>query len=77
MKTLITLALIALVGCSIPSGEHYNLDRDTEPSYDYKVVVIDGCQYIEVNEGIGQTHTYTITHKGNCNNPIHHEHTRQ
>jgi hypothetical protein len=32
-------------------------------------VVIEGCQYLENSYRIGNN--YNLTHKGNCNNPIH------
>ena len=34
-------------------------------SKDFEVIQIEGCQYIEKQSN------GTITHKGNCNNPIH------
>ena len=39
----------------------------------YKVRMIDGCQYIEYEYGLPATqgYSYSITHKGNCINPIH------
>lgn len=36
----------------------------------YDVTVIDGCQYIVVGR-TNKTETLSITHKGDCNNPIH------
>ena len=35
-----------------------------------KIKVIDGCQYIQTFNGQGG---WTLTHKGNCTNKIHHE----
>lgn len=45
-------------------------------SYDagnYSIRMIDGCEYIEVETGYKQAseYNYTLTHKGNCRNPIH------
>jgi fluoride ion exporter CrcB/FEX len=35
----------------------------------YSTKEIDGCEYIETySHG---SHTSTLTHKGNCSNPIH------
>lgn len=31
------------------------------------IIVIEGCQYLKVNAYM----SYSFTHKGNCNNPIH------
>ncbi|MBL4862887.1 MAG: hypothetical protein JKY09_07725 [Crocinitomicaceae bacterium] len=38
----------------------------------YKIIAADGCQYILYNEeaGINLGYRY-MSHKGNCNNPIH------
>jgi hypothetical protein len=33
--------------------------------------VIDGCQYIETVSYTGNGPVTSLTHKGNCNNPIH------
>lgn len=33
----------------------------------YRVVVIYGCEYLELR----QAHAYAFTHKGDCKNPIH------
>lgn len=35
--------------------------------------VIDGCQYIETVSYTGNGPVTSLTHKGNCNNPIHHK----
>jgi len=41
------------------------------PDSAYTIRTIDGCEYIEVERGVGDTRTYSLTHKGNCRNPIH------
>lgn len=65
MKTLILFAALALItGCAPPPKE-----RVITQDYNTHVVVIDGCQYIENGSVAGSA--YAITHKGNCNNPIH------
>ena len=72
------LFFIILLSSCAPSGkEHIRKDNNTKPSEDYRVVVIDGCEYIEVENGIPEDRIYSLTHKGNCNNSIHPEHTRQ
>ena len=40
---------------------------------DYNIIIIDGCEYIEYdnNAVLADWRVYSITHKGNCNNPIH------
>jgi len=35
-------------------------------------VVIDGCEYIETENFNGEGVNTSLTHKGNCKNPIHH-----
>ena len=37
----------------------------------FQEITIEGCQYIYVDENPGNFRLYSITHKGNCNNPIH------
>ena len=42
------------------------------------IKVIDGCEYIETTTATGNGPIVTLTHKGNCNNPIHaHVKTKQ
>lgn len=38
---------------------------------DRREIVIEGCQYIESTTYTGQSYNKSLTHKGNCNNPIH------
>ena len=38
---------------------------------DYNIVVIGGCEYLEYRKGHGYAAVYSLTHKGNCNNPSH------
>lgn len=70
-KSIIILAIVLLVSCRrIHTGERYTKET-TAPEHDYTVVSIEGCQYIEVNAGIGDNQVYSLTHKGDCTNPIH------
>jgi hypothetical protein len=34
----------------------------------YEIIKIDGCEYIQYGSSHGYLH---VTHKGNCDNPIH------
>lgn len=52
-------------GCDVPAGD------SVEAKEGYKIKTIDGCQYIEVDAGFGHSRVYSLTHKGNCTNPIH------
>ena len=37
----------------------------------YNIITIENCEYIEFDEGTGNMRVYSLTHKGNCSNPIH------
>lgn len=68
---LVSLATgVGLIAACEPSGK--NLGRATSPSSDYQIVVIEGCEYIEVARNLDFNNAaYSLTHKGNCKNPIH------
>lgn len=68
--TLTTLSLLCLLcaGCT-PNIEPKPVDGNRSSSYDYRIVKIENCEYIYM--GLGQSQA--ITHKGNCNNPIHYK----
>jgi len=71
MKYLFILCLF-LFGCN----DKYK-EPDTAPivkdeavrirGYEVRIITYDGCQYIQIGSGESQA----LTHKGNCNNPIH------
>lgn len=64
------LAVSLGTGCEEPPssrGRRIEEARRTVPP-DYRVVTIEGCEYLRVEV----THGYaTLTHKGNCRNRIH------
>lgn len=61
------LVCLSFVGCNPQTG-----DGNESVKYgDYTIKVIDGCQYIEYDYGFLDQRVYSLTHKGNCNNPIH------
>jgi hypothetical protein len=68
MKQLIALVMLMMmmVSCT-PNGEEITLNNSIKPTNNYRIVIIDGCEYIEVDA----YKIYTLTHKGNCNNSIH------
>jgi hypothetical protein len=37
----------------------------------FQEITIKECEYIYVDENPGNFRLYSITHKGNCKNPIH------
>lgn len=58
------LVVIALYGCGTSP---MNPDQT-----DYKIILIDSCEYIEVSKYIGSNiGYYSLTHKGNCKNINH------
>lgn len=67
MRKLLILSLFLLSSCS-----QYDPNRgsNTEPAQNYRIVIIDGCEYMEVEDGVpnGNNHIYSLTHKGNCKN---------
>lgn len=70
MKTLLVIAFCVLVaGCdSSPNGGYSGASPQS-----YETIVIEQCQYIQVVNGpsFANFYSYSLTHKGNCNNPIH------
>lgn len=57
--TLIVIVMIlGLLSCNNKE------QSSTDPQYELKTVLIDGCEYIE-HPGY---ESYAITHKGNCKN---------
>lgn len=67
MKRLM-LAILCLIGCDEPPKE---IAKTVKTHNNPQIVVIDGCEYIESDQGFGNTRIYSLTHKGNCKNSIH------
>lgn len=66
MKKIIvigSLLSILLISCNNPQA-----DGNTQVSQlgDFKVKIIDGCEYIEYSAGFAEQSVYSLTHKGNC-----------
>ena len=40
---------------------------------DQNMITVDGCDYIETVSYTGQGPVKSLTHKGNCKNPIHYQ----
>ena len=73
VKTRLILLLMAAVfmsGCLMNSADLWAEGSGPAP---HKVVIIEGCEYIEVKAGIADQSVYSLTHKGNCKNPIHYQ----
>jgi hypothetical protein len=63
-KLALIIALVAiLTSCESPVK---NVEHTTQPNVGYNIVVIDSCEYIEVDYGIFDQRIYSLTHKGNC-----------
>jgi hypothetical protein len=62
MKRIIILLAFAITGCKTASER---------AATDHEIVIIDGCEYITVDQGIAENRVFSMCHKGNCNNPIH------
>jgi prepilin-type N-terminal cleavage/methylation domain-containing protein len=65
VEVLIVLAIIAILGAlayQIVTGKNINAR--------HRVIVIDGCQYIETVNG-GSEGEVRLIHKENCTNVIH------
>ena len=64
-KLLMILMLVLLTSCTDKeniSKEFYKIGQ-----VEYYVTIIDGCEYLISP----YSHSASITHKGNCKNPIH------
>ena len=75
MKYILFVTL--LLSCTPNGNESTREDGNTQPLYDYRIVVIDGCEYIEIYFESVSNSRYSLTHKGDCHNHIHPEHTRR
>jgi len=62
---LVIVCAMGMASCSVEGG------TETGSIGDYSIKVIDGCEYIELDMGGGNTRVYTLTHKGNCNSNSH------
>lgn len=68
MKKLLIISLCLLsMGCERERNVSKTTSNYTLGGVDLEIVVIDGCQYL-TRSG---SSSYDMTHKGNCNNPIH------
>jgi len=76
---LLSFAFIFFSACFEPvQDEDSPIEHETEqiihniPEGDLEILVIEGCEYIVFKDGRGSNHGFGyMSHKGNCNNPIH------
>ena len=79
------IPILYVASCNVPASvviPHVDpkvIYKDSELG-DFKVRVIDSCEYIvHENKVVGvepreaASYSYSLTHKGNCNNPKHHD----
>jgi hypothetical protein len=71
MKKLLVVLCLASVGCTQDENASViTLTKDVVYiagiNYNVSVIEIDSCEYITLGSDIR-----TLTHKGNCKNPIH------
>ena len=67
-KLFIAVMLLTLASCQEPNVQRENTGYVVmNGSNPLKIVKIDGCQYLLGDWG----YATVLTHKGNCNNPIH------
>ncbi len=72
MKKLLVCFLLTLFGCTEdPPADPSTQTIDTNDKDGLRIRVIDSCQYLEYNYGEGNYRVYSLTHKGNCDNPTH------
>ena len=75
MKPLPTLILslivsVGMAGCKGNKGQITKQIPNSAHGETYKIVTIDGCQYI-IYYGSYTAENTVMIHKGNCKNPIH------
>lgn len=64
MRITLGLLILALVSCN-PETQGGN---QSHKNGDFTIKIIDGCEYIEFDDGIFDQRVYSLTHKGNCKN---------
>lgn len=71
ISILLTVVVFGATSCSQTDDSGTTIKSSGNKSY--KIVVIDGCQYITSENSIpmGNNYSFSITHKGNCTNHIH------
>lgn len=62
----IAMVLLIIAACS-----REDIPANLEDNPRFRTITIEGCEYIEFDAGVGHSRVYSLTHKGNCKNPIH------
>jgi hypothetical protein len=67
-KIFLAVMVLAFASCEEPNVEAKSTNYRINPvNSSLTIITVDGCQYLYGNWGPGTV----LTHKGNCNNPIH------
>lgn len=66
--------ILALAICSAIFVTACRTAQEKATGSDAATIVIDGCEYITVENSMSgaSNYSFAMTHKGNCKNPIHH-----
>lgn len=68
MSRLLFIAIcISMMGCVEPNVERKQTPHIIREGMNLDEITIDGCQYLYGD----WSNATVLTHKGNCNNPIH------
>lgn len=71
MKYLILLIMLVVIGCESDTGSTHHDVHQNDIKFRYGIVKLDECEYIQSwKPGAGER-SRSLTHKGNCSNPIH------
>lgn len=66
-KLYFYLLFVLFIGCDNFHNKRSEQSGNGKFSFDYAVVIIDNCQYIQYHVYMGEA----VTHKGDCTNKIH------
>jgi hypothetical protein len=72
MKLLVFVAAVLLVGCDMTAAPQRQ-QPERPVTLSYTVFTYDGCEYLMAENSFPFLDNYavSITHKGDCRNPIH------
>lgn len=71
IATVLLLHLLLTFGCSnAPSGARVS-QAPFSSNVRTQIVTIEDCEYLFVESGMLDQYSMSLTHKGNCKNPIH------
>lgn len=70
LRRVIILATFTLLIALIVWQGMKNETKNSKNYQHEEVIVIDGCEYLKIPSYMQH---HTLTHKGNCKNPIHYQ----